>query len=255
MQRRTYPRRGLHGELVHAIGLRIVRDEIELGTSSPGARLLNEDLLGAEFGASRGVVREAVKVLAAKGLVESRPRTGTRVRPRAQWSLLDPDVLAWLAESELDEQFLRDLTEVRCIVEPSAAELAAVRANAEDIATLGDAFREMSASVSDTEAYVAADLRFHAAILAASHNEILDRMIAPISAALRLTRIVTLHVGDSRSDVALHAPVLEAIRDRNPNAARSRMEALVRELVRRIELGLGSWHRTPVRVRGNGQGS
>ena len=94
---RTYPRRGLHGQLVHDIGLRILRGQLEPG-----------DSLAAEWGdqdVSRTVVREAVKVLAAKGLIVSRPKTGTQVRERRYWHMLDPDVLAWQVEAEPRDDF------------------------------------------------------------------------------------------------------------------------------------------------------
>src|SRR5262245_47714049 len=110
-----YPPGGLHGQLVHAIGRQIATGAIQPGDVLP---------MPAGLTASRTVLREAIKVLAAKGLVESRPRTGTRVRPRRTWNLLDPDVLAWQQEGTPSPLFLRSLTEVRQIVEPSAAALA-----------------------------------------------------------------------------------------------------------------------------------
>src|SRR5205814_6667461 len=88
------------------------------------------------FHVSRTILREAVKVLAAKGLIEVRPRTGIRVRPRDEWNLVDPDLLGWLCEAGVDDLFIRDLCEVRAIVEPAAAELAAARATAEEIVEL-----------------------------------------------------------------------------------------------------------------------
>src|SRR5712692_3135820 len=132
-ERSQYPEQSLHGRIVHAIGRRIVRGDLRPG-----------DLLPAEpeLGASRTVVREATKVLAAKGLVESRPKTGTRVRPRDQWNLLYPDVLAWQQEGAADDDLLRKLTEVRRVIEPAAAELAAARADARDIAALERALAE-----------------------------------------------------------------------------------------------------------------
>src|ERR671936_3107405 len=93
MKAPTYPRRGLHGAIVHDIGVRIMRGELQ-----PGDLLPTEEELRGELAVSRTVLREAIKVLAAKGLVESRPKTGTRVRPRQSWNLLDPDVLAWQQE-------------------------------------------------------------------------------------------------------------------------------------------------------------
>src|SRR5438876_7310314 len=137
LERSQYPDRSLHDRVVHAIGRKILHGDLP-----PGALLPAEP----ELGASRTVVREAVKVLAAKGLVESRPKTGTRVRPRNAWNLLDPDVLAWQHDGAVDAALLRTLTEVRRIIEPAAAELAAARADARDIVALERALQQMEAA-------------------------------------------------------------------------------------------------------------
>ena len=136
--RTGYPRGGLHGQIVHAIGREILSGRIRPG-----------ELLPAPPGlpASRTVLREAIKVLAAKGLVESRPKTGTRVRPRHAWNLLDPDVLAWQQDGAAPAAFLRKLTEVRLIVEPAAAELAAQRAGATELQAIDEAYRDMEAAL------------------------------------------------------------------------------------------------------------
>src|SRR2546423_14262737 len=130
---RTYPRRGLHGAVVHDIGVRILSGELQ-----PGDALPLDDLTG-EPTVSRTVLREAIKVLAAKRLVESRPKTGTRVRPRHEWNLLDPDVLAWQIEAGPDPGFLQQALELRRMIEPSAARLAADRATEQEIAALDEA--------------------------------------------------------------------------------------------------------------------
>src|SRR6476659_2488071 len=132
---RTYPRRGLHGQLVHDIGLRILRGELEPG-----------DSLAAEWGdqeVSRTVVREAVKVLVAKGLILSRPKTGTHVRERRYWHMLDPDVLAWRLEAAPDDDFYMEVLELRRLIEPAVAALAATRASDEEVAGLESAFARM----------------------------------------------------------------------------------------------------------------
>src|ERR687887_368640 len=139
-KRRTYPRRGLHGAVVHEIGVRILDGELKPGDTLPDNGSLTESEV------SRTVVREAIKVLAAKGLVESRPKVGTRVRQRRDWNLLDPDVLAWLQDDDVSEEMLHKLTEVRRIIEPAAAELAAARAGAADVAELERALAEMDAA-------------------------------------------------------------------------------------------------------------
>src|SRR5690349_8565847 len=129
-KRRTYPRRGLHGAVVHEIGVRIVDGQLK-----PGETLPDNGFVG-EAEVSRTVVREAIKVLAAKGLVESRPKVGTRVRPRRDWNLLDPDVLAWRYEAGPDEGFLEEISEVRGVIEPAAAALAAERSTADEAAAI-----------------------------------------------------------------------------------------------------------------------
>src|SRR5439155_13551785 len=162
---RTYPRHGLHGALVHEIGVLILNGELQ-----PGDLLPAEDELG-DVVASRTVLREAVKVLAAKRLVESRPKIGTRVRPRADWNLLDPDVLAWQLEAGPTRRFLEDALELRRLIEPAAARLAAERATAEEVAALEEAQRAMSDAGADLEAWIEPDVRFHSLLLQASHNE------------------------------------------------------------------------------------
>src|SRR5712691_7528345 len=124
---RTYPRRGLHGELVHDIGVRILRGELEPGDALP----TEGEAPGATV--SRTVVREAIKVLAAKGLVEARPKTGTQVRERRYWNLMDPDVLAWRLEANPSDEFYFDVFELRRLIEPAAAAMAATRASAEEV--------------------------------------------------------------------------------------------------------------------------
>src|SRR5215470_19487582 len=123
---RTYPRRGLHGELVHEVGVRILRGELEPGDSLAGE--------WDEQDVSRTVVREAVKVLVAKGLIVSRPKTGTHVRERRYWHMLDPDVLAWRLEAEPGDDFYRNVLDARRLIEPAVAALAATHASDAEVA-------------------------------------------------------------------------------------------------------------------------
>src|SRR5438552_1143995 len=125
-------RERLHDRITRHIALGILRGAIGRGDSS----LSTEGDLCRHFSVSRTILREAVKVLAAKGLIELRPKTGIRVRPRNEWNLVDPDLLSWLCEAGVDDLFVHDLCEVRAIVEPAAAELAASRASAQEIETL-----------------------------------------------------------------------------------------------------------------------
>src|SRR2546426_2682420 len=181
----TYPRRGLHGALVHNIGVQILAGELEPGDPLP------EEQLSKTFEVSRTVLREVIKVLAAKGLVESRPKTGTRVRPRHEWNILDPDVLAWQREGAPPAAFLRKLTEVRGVVEPAAAELAGERASGRERAAIEEAYRDMASALAgreaDYDAFDLADMRFHRAILQACHNDLLEQMSGVVFRALLIS--------------------------------------------------------------------
>src|SRR6266511_931561 len=176
---RTYPRRGLHGAVVHEIGVRILRGELKPGDALPDNGLVDEPAV------SRTVVREAIKVLAAKRLVESRPKTGTRVRPRRDWNLLDPDVLAWQIEAGPDAHFLEQALELRRMIEPVAARIAAERATDEQIAALYEAYDAMAAAGDDLDAFMEPDLRFHGVLLEACRNELLEHMSEIFTALLR----------------------------------------------------------------------
>ncbi len=212
--------------MAHVIGRRIVS-----GTIPEGALLPREAELVTEFGISRQAVREALKVLAAKGLVVSRRRTGTRVQVRRCWNLLDPDVLAWHPPEKLDPAFIADLVELRRVVEPTAAAFAAERATPEQIDAIGAALEGMRRSVDDGDAFVRYDAAFHIAVNVASGNALFDRLsliVEPLlraSFALQLFRHIeaqTLH-----EIVPRHAVVFEAIVARDADAARVATERLL----------------------------
>ncbi|PWU20587.1 MAG: FadR family transcriptional regulator [Candidatus Rokuibacteriota bacterium] len=220
---RTYPRRGLHGVVVHDIGLRIVQGELR-----PGEPLPTEDELSGELSVSRTVLREAVKVLAAKRLVESRPKTGTRVQPRREWNLLDPDVLAWQLEAGPDRRFLEDTLELRALIEPAAARLAAERANEGEISVLEATCGEMLQVGEDLNAWIEPDLRFHSVLLQASHNELLEHLTEIVGSVLRTLFTFSSRPSGSFARAApLHLAIVEAINRRDPDAA----EAAVLELL------------------------
>jgi len=227
----SYPRSGVHGRIVHTIGRRIVSGDIRPGDQLPNA---------ATVRASRGVVREAIKVLAAKGLVVSRPRTGTRVRPPESWNLLDPDVLAWQQEGLPRGAFVEKLTEVRLLIEPGAAALAALRAGSGQVAALQGALRDMRDALDrtppDHEAYNDADIRFHRAVVQACDNDVLEQMGIMVSRSLLIAFDAAVRVpGLARSSLPRHQAIVDAIRRRQPNLARAAMERLVRNTGRAIK--------------------
>jgi DNA-binding FadR family transcriptional regulator len=205
------------------MGRRIVTGEIRPGEQLPTA---------AGVRASRGVVREAIKVLAAKGLVVSRPKTGTRVRPPESWNLLDPDVLAWQQAGQAPGAFLGKLTEVRLLIEPGAAEMAARRAGPVEVWAVQVALRDMREALDrsppDHEAYNEADIRFHHAIVQACDNDVLERLGAIVNTALLVAFNAAIRVpGLARSSLPRHQAILDAIRRRQPNRARTVMRQLV----------------------------
>ena len=205
------------------------------GELQPGDLLPEAELI-AELDVSRTVLREAIKVLGAKGLVEARPRIGTRVSPRSHWRLMDPDVLAWQSEDGLDELFLRNLAEVRLVIEPAATRLAAIRATEEQIALIKEAYAQMEAHVVHSEAFIAADMQFHYGILDACHNEILEQISYTIGEALEISRKVTVEVpGSSAAHLPLHKAVVEAISERDGDAAEDAMKALIERVQSDIE--------------------
>lgn len=234
-ERSQYPEQSLHGRIVHAVGRRIVSGDLR-----PGDLLPSEP----ELRASRTVVREVVKVLAAKGLVESRPKTGTRVRPRDAWNLLDADVLAWQQDGPagaVNDVLLRKLTEVRRIIEPAAAELAAARAEAREIAALEEAFELMERTANaragvDVEAFVQADMRFHLAILQACRNDLLEQMSRVVYSALLVSfRSTSQLPGRAKASLPKHRAILDAIRGRDPHGAGDAMRHLVQSTARDVE--------------------
>lgn len=234
-QRTPDLRRGLHREVVHQLGLLVLGNE-----SAPGATLPDEQALSEQFGVSRTVVREAIKVLASKGLVETRPKVGTQVRPRHLWNLLDSDILAWRYEVGPDEGFLDDISEVRSIIEPAAAALTAERATADEVASiLAWCGRMEEAAAEDGDDYIDADMAFHTAILDACHNDLLAQLSDTITMALRLSRRLTVSVpGSSLAAMPAHWAVARAISDHDRRTAECAMRELLRTTAADIERAL-----------------
>lgn len=214
-----YSSRGVHGQAVENIAERVLS-----GRYAPG-ETFDVQQLGVELGVSRTVVREALKVLGAKGLVDARPKRGTFVRPRSEWSLLDSDVLRWQFRTDASGEFLSQLAEVRGVIEPAGARLAAERRNDSDLAALHQALEAMA--VEDGGAYVEADLSFHRALLAAAHNELLQRMEMVVEAALEVRgRMVHEHYSGEDS-LPTHQAVVDAVQARDPLAAHDAMLELL----------------------------
>ena len=220
-----YGNRGVHGQTVDAIARRV------LSGGLPEGATLDLTALQAELDVSLTALRESLKVLAAKGLVDARQKRGTYVRPRADWNLLDPDVLRWQFSAEADVSLLRSLDEVRGIIEPAAVRLAALRRTDEDLARLDAALEAMSGA-KDSSGAVEADLSFHRALLSATHNELLERMETVLESALA-ARDQLVHGTEDASDdpVPSHRAVLDAVRAQDADGAEAAMRALLDKAV------------------------
>ena len=221
----VYPGRGLHGEVVSALGLRIIRSDY------PPGSVIDIDALEPEFGVSKTVIREALKVLGAKGLVDSRPKRGTFVRERDAWSLLDSDVMMWRREARReDDRLLADLSELRDAIEPAAARLAALRRTDADLAALEAAFGAFAAAGRDVDHLAAADLEFHLLLLKATHNELYARLDMVVTHALEARNRIQHHPGAAWMDpVPDHQSVLDAVRAADPDSAEKAMRYALRD--------------------------
>ncbi len=233
--------KNVHGNTVDHLGAAIVS-----GHYAPGASIPPEPLLCEELGVSRTVVREAVKSLIAKGLVSAGPKVGTRVLPQDQWNWFDPDIIAWQAQAGLTPEFLRDLMDLRRVVEPAAMRLAAQRAMPEDIAFVEEAYAGMARAVNEGGDYVTHDLRFHQGLLRASRNRMLMQMSKALGALLHTSfELATKKKDGPARSLPLHRAVLDAVIAHHPAKAEKAILVLIDGAHEDIEEILASRRRLP----------
>jgi DNA-binding FadR family transcriptional regulator len=216
--------RAVHDRIAHELGVAIVG-----GRYQPGDMLPGEERYSAEQGVSRTAYREAVRVLSAKGLVHSRTKSGTRINERLRWNMLDLDILAWMFEAGPTPQFLRDIFELRVVVEPAAAQFAAMRRDGQDISRMGHALEEMRRFGLHTSEGRAADQSFHRLILLATRNESLITLSTSVTAVVAwTTRFARDERQESRDPMPDHDAVFDAILRGDSEDARAKMLALIR---------------------------
>ena len=217
----------LHGSIARKLGVAI------LAGSLPAGHILDGEIASSEhFAVSRTAYREAVRILAAKGLLDSRPKAGTRVNPRERWHLLDPDVLEWMFDSDPEPELLDSLFELRMLVESAAAGLAATRRSDTDLTAMRSALQGMAKHTLAAEAGQRSDLDFHAALLAATRNPFIVSMTEGVNAAIRTTTIFKQRKQKLKRDpLPDHLAVFEAVAARDATRAKSAMSALI-ELAR-----------------------
>lgn len=231
--------------LYHDTLARLGKD-ICAGIYPPGQVIPAEPVLCVQLGVSRIVLREAIKGLASKGMVEVRRRTGTVVLEQSRWSLLDPEVMIWRADvTGVDLTLGTDIMELRRIVEPAAARLAAERANAEEVAAIRAAYEVMAAAVAGEGDYATADVAFHKSIIRACANPFVTQLQSVMSTVLHICfeRVAALPGGRVRS-LPLHRHVCEAIEQRRPSDAEKAVIALLDDAQRDLRAVLRVDNRT-----------
>jgi DNA-binding FadR family transcriptional regulator len=219
----SYRLKGIQGRVISNIGENIVRN-----VYPPGTLLPRETDLMDMYQASRTTIREAIKVLGAKGLVETRQKVGTRVLGQSYWNIFDSDVLLWHAHDNFDNDILTHLIEMRQLVEPAAARYAATRATLDEIAVIGGNCEAMRLAMDDMAAYAKADVEFHLSVFHASHNAMLSRFGHIIAEFLRISFRIqqnALNSDENRieDDYANHVKIYDAINRSDPATAEARM--------------------------------
>jgi DNA-binding FadR family transcriptional regulator len=242
-----YARRGVHGQTVETLARRVLSGEIPEGAT------LDLVALQSELDVSLTALRESLKVLAAKGMVDARQKRGTFVRSRSDWNLLDADVLHWQfaggTTSGADLGLLRSLGEVRGIIEPAAVRLAAARRTDADLENLEGALTVMGEDSAGAAHAVEADLAFHRALLAATHNELLERMEMVIESGLAHRDEIVHSSPHGEDPVPSHRAVLDAVRAGDQDAAEDAMRALLEQAVRDLDKVHGDPGPAPRRTR------
>lgn len=214
--------RNLHGQVVQELGRSIVG-----GRWKPGELLPREEVLAQGMAISRTALRESLKVLASKGLIETKQKTGTRVRDMRHWNQLDADVLAWRCASMPTDDFVEKLVEMREIIEPAAAAAAARRRTAEQLARIKQAYAAMEAA-HDRDSWSQADLAFHEGVLDAANNELMSSLFSVIDTALGAYFLLSAStVADFKYSLPQHFAIYEAIRLRRPVVAGDTMRAMI----------------------------
>ncbi len=228
------PSMRLHASIARDIGVGIAA-----GRLRPGDTLAGEIEASEQLAVSRTAYREAIRILAAKGMVESRTKTGTRVNPRDRWHILDPELLGWFLETKPTAGFVRDLFEVRMMVEPHAAALAASNHVAADVAAMEEQLETMGRLGLGNAEGRAADRAFHRQLLVATRNEMIAALSSSVCAAVSWTTHFKHRTQKTpRDPLAEHRLVLDAIKSRDAARARSEMMELVEAALRDMQAAL-----------------
>ncbi|WP_210490852.1 FadR/GntR family transcriptional regulator [Microvirga antarctica] len=244
--RRPVRARSAHDLVARGIGQNIMQGRFPIGSILPG----DADLMEL-YGVSRTSLREALKTLAAKGLIESKTKVGTKVLDRNNWNMFDADILDWHLEMGVDARFLGWLFEIRQMLEPLACATAAMRRTPDQLEEMQRALEAMYLCETSRQGFTKADLAFHQAILEASANPFLQSIGSMIGAALATSFTISSPVSsDARFKAVMrqHQAVLDGIAQRNPVAASEAMSALILQAAERIQIKHGESALTTVQI-------
>ena len=195
--------------------------QIAQGDFEPGSALPSEAELCERFEVSRNVMREVIKVLSTKKLIDAQPHRGLFVMPTEQWNYLDADVLEWALEKGTNPELISSLIEVRSLIEPTISRWAAERATAVDLVAIEASYNDMVANPANVLAFQEADIRFHTAILLATHNVVIQQLSDAVSALQRAIFDYTFISEAKHMNLTMkeHSNLFDAIRRKNPEAA------------------------------------
>lgn len=217
-QRISTPR--LHEGVVQQITRQILGGDIK-----PGGALPTEPELSQQFGVSRTVIREAVRVLVSKGLVTAKHGSGVWVQSEEHWDFLDPLILFEQVQGKRNEQVLDEVLEIRRVIEVEVAALAAARRTEDDLRILREALEAMRVTLADPDAYTAQDIRFHDRILGAARNRLLQQTLRPVSQVLEVGRRISIRRPGVSPSLSLHGheEIFSAIQRADAELARTSM--------------------------------
>lgn len=213
--------RNFHSHVINEIGAGVINGRFPVGSTLP-----NDAALMAEFDVSRTVLREALKTLEAKGLLEARPKVGTKIAKRTRWNLYDAQVLAWHFGQPLERDFLSGLKDMRRIVEPHAAARAAEKRTADHVRLLQYWVRQMEISLSETQNFALADFELHRIIADASQNPFMRSFIGVVELSHAFAYRPLMDEPDEDRMITIigaHRSLISAIERGEPDAASAAM--------------------------------
>lgn len=224
--------KGLADKVAADLGMKIVRETFPAGSALP-----TEPELARDYNVGRNAVREAVRTLVGKGLITTERRAGTIVQPKPNWSVLDPDVMDWMLSGEKTRSLLiRELTELRFIIEPEAAALAARKAKTTDILRIFEAYEEMEEFANDPVRAIDADIKFHHTLFQATHNLLVANYTKAIFVLLRANFKISIQADRAFvRNLGDHRLIAEAVHERNPEGAREATLQLLNHNARDLE--------------------